>query len=59
MGKRAEEKKYVYGKHVFVTGATSGIGRACAWLFARNGYEVTGAYNGQGEKQPLLQDEEK
>ena len=42
MKQKAEEKKYVYGRHVFVTGTTSGIGRACARLFARNGYEVTG-----------------
>lgn len=36
------DKRSVYGSHVFVTGATSGIGRACCRLFAQNGYAVTG-----------------
>ncbi len=31
-----------YGKNVFITGASSGIGQACALLFAQNGFEVTG-----------------
>ncbi len=31
-----------YGKNVFITGASSGIGKACALLFAKNGYTVTG-----------------
>ena len=35
-------RKNVYGKHVFVTGASSGIGRACAVMFAKNGCEVVG-----------------
>ena len=34
--------KRIYGDHVFVTGATSGIGRACARAFASCGYQVTG-----------------
>ena len=34
--------KNQYGKHVFVTGASSGIGRACAVLFAKEGCAVTG-----------------
>lgn len=33
---------YIYGKNVFVTGASSGIGRACARMFAANGFIVTG-----------------
>ena len=32
----------IYGKNVFVTGASSGIGRACARMFAENGFTVTG-----------------
>ena len=35
-------KKNLYGKNVFVTGASSGIGRACARMFAMNGCDVTG-----------------
>ena len=35
-------KEKMYGKHVFVTGASSGIGKACAIMFAKNGYEVVG-----------------
>lgn len=31
-----------YGKNVFVTGASSGIGQACARMFASNGCKVTG-----------------
>ena len=31
-----------YKKQVFITGASSGIGKACALLFAQNGYQVTG-----------------
>ena len=36
------KRKNLYGKNVFVTGASSGIGRACARIFAGNGYNVTG-----------------
>ena len=35
-------KKNLYGKNVFVTGASSGIGKACARMFAMNGCDVTG-----------------
>ena len=34
--------KNVYGKNILVTGATSGIGRACAIAFAKAGCTVTG-----------------
>ena len=36
------QMKNVYGKHVLVTGASSGIGRAVAIAFAEAGCEVTG-----------------
>lgn len=35
-------KKFLYGKHILVTGASSGIGRSCAELFASRGYTVYG-----------------
>jgi NAD(P)-dependent dehydrogenase (short-subunit alcohol dehydrogenase family) len=34
--------KNVYGPHVFVTGASSGLGRACALAFAQAGCQVVG-----------------
>ena len=39
-----------YGKNVFVTGASSGIGRSCALMFARNGYDVIGVSRHTEEK---------
>ena len=44
------KRKNYYGKRVFVTGASSGIGRACALLFAGNGYDVTGVSRNTAEK---------
>ena len=35
-------RENVYGKNVFITGASSGIGLACARMFARHGCCVTG-----------------
>lgn len=43
-------KKNFYGKNVFVTGASSGIGQACALMFARNGYTVTGVSRNTEER---------
>ena len=43
-------KKNLYGKNVFVTGASSGIGRACALMFARSGCDVTGVSRNTEEK---------
>ena len=43
-------KKNLCGKNVFVTGASSGIGRACALMFARNGCDVTGVSRHTEEK---------
>lgn len=40
----------VYGKNVFVTGASSGIGQACAIAFAKSGCEVTGVSRSTEEK---------
>lgn len=41
--------KNVYGRNVFVTGASSGIGKACAELFAKNGCTVTGVSRNAAE----------
>lgn len=43
-------KKNLYGKNVFVTGASSGIGKACAMMFARNGCDVTGVSRNTEER---------
>ena len=43
-------KENPYGKNVFVTGASSGIGRSCALMFARNGYDVIGVSRHTEEK---------
>ena len=42
--------KNYYGKNVFVTGASSGIGRACARMFAENGCSVVGVSRNTEEK---------
>lgn len=34
--------KNCYGRNVFITGASSGIGKACAEIFAKNGCDVVG-----------------
>lgn len=39
---KCEMMKNYYGKNVFVTGASSGIGKACAEMFAQNGCHVVG-----------------
>ena len=39
-----------YGNHVFITGASSGIGQACARMFAENGFDVTGVSRNTEEK---------
>ena len=39
-----------YGRNVFITGASSGIGKACALMFARNGFSVTGVSRNTEEK---------
>lgn len=50
MKKKDMQKKNQYGKNVFVTGASSGIGQACALMFARNGCVVTGVSRNTEEK---------
>ncbi len=44
------KRKNYYGNRVFVTGASSGIGRSCALMFARNGYTVIGVSRNIEEK---------
>ena len=39
---KKKDFKNIYGRNVFVTGASSGIGEACARMFAENGCSVTG-----------------
>jgi short-subunit dehydrogenase len=58
--------KYPYGKNVFLTGGSSGIGQATAQLLAENGYIVYAAsrnpqdsistYSGGGEIRPIKLD---
>jgi len=58
--------EYLYGKNVFLTGGSSGIGRATAELFASNGYTVFAAsrnpapeprdFPGGGEIRPVILD---
>ena len=43
--------KNIYGPHVLVTGASSGIGASCARLFAENGCHVTGVSRHLEEKE--------
>ena len=45
-----KKRKNYYGKHVFVTGASSGIGRSCALMFAKNGFDVIGVSRNTEEK---------
>ena len=45
-----KQKDNLYGKNVFVTGASSGIGKACALMFAKNGCNVTGVSRNTEEK---------
>ncbi len=45
-----KQKQNHYGKNVFVTGASSGIGRACALAFAKNGCDVTGVSRNTDER---------
>lgn len=44
------KRKNHYGKHVFVTGASSGIGLSCALMFAENGFDVIGVSRNIQEK---------
>ena len=43
-----------YGKNVFITGASSGIGRSCALMFARNGFDVVGVSRNIEEKEKKI-----
>ena len=40
----------IYGRNVLVTGASSGIGEACARMFAERGCNVTGVSRNIEEK---------
>ena len=58
--------KYIYGKNIFLTGGSSGIGLATAELFAENGYTVFAAsrnppaeirrFDSGGEIRPVILD---
>ena len=47
---KSTKRKNCYGKHVFISGASSGIGRACALMFAGNGFHVVGVSRNTEEK---------
>lgn len=42
--------KNIYGKQIFISGVSSGIGKACALAFAKAGCHVIGAAVGCEEK---------
>lgn len=44
------KRKNHYGNYVFITGASSGIGKACALMFAENGFDVIGVSRNTEEK---------
>lgn len=48
--RKKSKAENVYGKNVFVTGASSGIGQACAIAFAKSGCTVTGVSRNTEEK---------
>ena len=48
-------KENVYGKNVFVTGASSGIGLACARMFAKKGCHVTGVSRNTDEREEAFE----
>lgn len=50
MRKTEMRNRNYYGKNVFVTGASSGIGQACARMFAENGFTVTGVSRNTEER---------
>ena len=45
-----KHRKNIYGKNVFVTGASSGIGKACALMFAKNGCSGVGVSRNTEER---------
>ncbi len=47
-------KKFLYGEHILITGASSGIGRSCAESFARRGYTVYGVSRSCEEGEEVL-----
>ena len=64
--KKTQNEKYTYGKNIFLTGGSSGIGLAAAELFAESGYTVFAAsrepptevrkFNSGGEIRPVTLD---
>ena len=47
---KSRKRKNCYGNHVLITGASSGIGWACALMLAENGFDVVGVSRNTKEK---------